>query len=136
MKKVLSWLLIISIVCTFSPYAIAADTESVQPRYAYISTIYIDFAISANGLAEYTAKITTIDYHQTKMECKLQRYSNGDWTTVYSWSGTGVGRTTLNRQYMVYSGEYRIVVTGTIYDDNNRVIEIASKASNCYSYSG
>lgn len=138
MKKVLSLILIIAIVCTFSPHAAAEDMESIQPRYTYISAIHIDFAISSNGLAEYTAKITTTDYYFTKIECKLQKYNNetDTWTTVYSWTDTGVGRATMSKQYMVYSGKYRIAVTGTIYDDNNRVIEIASKASSSYSYSG
>ena len=137
MKKLFSWLLVLAIVFSFVPRAHAEEETTVQPRYAYVTAIHIDFSINEdNGLSSFSAKVTAAGSYTVKLDCKLQKLVNGVWTNVYSWQNTSLGRATQSGKYYVYAGTYRLAITGTIYDDDNTVIEIVGKTSSTYTYDG
>lgn len=136
MKKVMLFLLIISIVCTLSPSIAAEENIDIQPRYTYITGIFIDFTISPNGCAEYTSKASPSDLYKTTVESKLQKKVNGIWITEYSSSETGIGKTTDSGTYWVFEGTYRVSVIVKIYDGNNNLIERVSEVSSIRTFSG
>ena len=120
-SRLLSIMLVISLLFTLFPYASATD---VSPRYVKIQSFFFDFSIDSLGTAECKGSIEVRDTSLVKISLKLQRYQNGSWVTVETWSKTGAGIASLYKTKTVAHGyTYRLVVTGYAYDANNVLIE-------------
>ena len=119
-KSIAFALSLILIVSLFAPSAYAADTGAntfvISPRYTNISTFSVSFSISSTGLASCYSKVipSSVTYN-TSLTIELQRYSNGSWSTIKTWTGSGDGVYSLDKTHYVTSGySYRIYVTAQI----------------------
>ena len=63
---------------------------------------------------------------------KLKKYSNGAWTTITTWSGTGKGVSGVslskNKSGLVKGYSYKVTVTAKVYQGDT-LLETASKDS-------
>ena len=114
-KRIISIVLsmhIILIPCfTYANAELDAPTgEKIMEAYSYTSTVSTTLSINDTGVAKPRAVITGLPGTSTKLHVTmhLQKYSNGTWKTVQSWSSsTASNSLTLSKSKNVSHGKYR-----------------------------
>lgn len=84
--------------------------EVVVDEYSYTSTVSTTLTISNAGVAKPRAVITGIPGTTTKLSAtmNLQRYSNGSWQTIQSWSDSFTSNSlTISKSKTIAHGRYR-----------------------------
>lgn len=84
--------------------------EVVVDEYSYTSTVSTTLTISNAGVAKPRAVITGIPGTTTKLSAtmNLQRYSNGSWQTIQSWSDSSASNSlTISKSKTIAHGRYR-----------------------------
>ena len=84
--------------------------EGLVDEYSYTSTVSTTLTISNTGVAKPRAVITGFPGTTTKLSVTmyLQKYSNGSWETIQSWSSsTTLNSLTLTKSKVVSKGKYR-----------------------------
>lgn len=84
--------------------------EVVVDEYSYTSTVSTTLTISNAGVAKPRAVITGIPGTTTKLSAtmNLQRYSNGSWQTIQSWSDSSTSNSlTISKSKTIAHGRYR-----------------------------
>ena len=134
MKKgmclVLCFLIMMPLMC------IAHAEHNVMPCYDYVSSISATLSITS-GIAKATGMVNVAQNQKTSIIVRLQRETrNGSWITIASWSASNNsgaseagGTKSLNSGY-----NYRVYVTGKVYNDAGSVIETINKYSVTKSY--
>ena len=127
-KSIVTLALAICVLLSFSTSAFAS-TESetppvgITPFWSYTSSTVETLSISASGTATGTAKLTGYQGTTTKVitYLYLERYANGSWSTVQSWSQTDDSyRATLQGTYNVSKGyKYRVKASYYAYSGNS-----------------
>lgn len=82
----------------------------VVDEYSYTSTVSTTLTISNAGVAKPRAVITGIPGTTTKLSAtmNLQRYSNGSWQTIQSWSDSSTSNSlTISKSKTIAHGRYR-----------------------------
>lgn len=85
--------------------------EVVVDEYSYTSTVSTTLTISNAGVAKPRAVITGIPGTTTKLSAtmNLQRYSNGSWQTIQSWSDSSTSNSlTISKSKTIAHGRYRM----------------------------
>lgn len=133
LKKILSLLLSVILLCSVSTVAYAQDTvaepgaleqteSNVAPCFEYTNTTYTSLSISTSGKATCSTSLNGYSGTTTKIVIKmtLQKKTLLWWSEVDSWS------TTINNWYgdltktvSVKSGTYRVKVEFTVYSGSN-----------------
>ena len=125
-KKMVSFLLVIVLICAFSNTGFASENlESSSRDYSilmtYILTYSCDLAISTSGLATSSASMsTTSGADSGKISMYLQRYDNG-WSTVAHWTTESTQTyISISRTYYVTSGySYRVLAYFYAYEGSD-----------------
>lgn len=127
----------LSILLVFSasmPAALAAEETSakqeslVSIQYVYINQANTSLTISTSGTATVYGYVQrTPSGKSIQLTSTLQRYSNGSWSNVKSWSKSSTSSSaTISETYPVTNGTYRVEIyyyvagdggyeSGTIY---------------------
>lgn len=132
-KKIVAAILCAMLIVTMGISAFASD--DVMPCYTYTSTVSASLSISS-GTATAKGSIVPYNSRPTSVKVQLQRYSDGQWSTISTWkdSDTG-GVSSAGGTKTVTSGySYRTFVTGYVYDSDGVVIEVVSCISNTKTY--
>ena len=119
--------------------AFGAYAESVQPFYLEVQRISVALIISSDGTATCSGAVTAQHNETTtSMTITLKRSSDGKkWSRVTSWnvSGSGLLGATADETYTVSKGyQYKVTVSGKIYDKSGTLLESVSKTSSAKSY--
>ena len=127
MKKTLVTILVpfVYLACTLSAYA-----EMVAP--CSVSGVTISAKVNLNGSSG-TAKvvITKGTMHTVVTTMKLQKCTNGVWTSIRSVSGS----TNLSSTFTAIKGEsYRVYVECTVTDNTNGYVETITRYSTVKTY--
>ena len=120
MKKAVS---IITAICLIISLA-----TPVLARYQYIDRISANLTISSSGTATCDGLVTSISAGGNgEVTVTLERFVNGSWTYVNSWTTTGRALyTTGTHSQSVTSGFwYRVVVVGKVYNSSGTLLETA-----------
>lgn len=116
-KKLLSAVLgALIVISAFTPTALAAGETSATPesemsiQYVYINQASTSLTISASGTATVYGYVQkTPAGKNIYLTSTLQRYSNGSWTDVKSWSKSSTSSSaSILETYQVSSGTYRV----------------------------
>ncbi len=105
--------IILLLSCLMPMQALAADEDDLQinlvtPMLVYITTATSSFDISG-GVAYMGSSMTASGVDKLRLTNYLQKYINGSWSTVTSWSKTVSGNSvSLSSSYSVTSGTYRV----------------------------
>jgi hypothetical protein len=107
----------------------------VQPQFTNISVFYNDLSINDTGKALITSSITAREIDEIRISTFLQKYEDGQWTTVKHWTTTQSGTlAVLGESWYVVSGyQYRIKSYGYVYQ-NGKMIESSSYTSRTIIY--
>lgn len=116
-KRFLSAALGVLLLLTVSaPAALAMGKTSAEPelemsvKYTYINQASTSLSISASGTATVYGYVQkTPAGKNIYLTSTLQRYSNGSWSNVKSWSASSTSSSaSILETYQVTSGTYRI----------------------------
>lgn len=132
MRRFLSAILAVVLVVIFAVPCFAAETDEnvIMPRFTYFILLTADFTIDEDtGVSSSNASSFSVDGYTNKIVCKLQRERTNGWTTLKTWTATGIGYASIDQDWAVYSGyNYRIVVTFSVLDSDGTVLETLTKA--------
>jgi hypothetical protein len=97
----------------------------------FISILTLSAGLSINGVGLSTSNgsvtLSNNTYH-VYLTVILQRYNSGTWSTVTYWTsdGYGYGGTSIEEDYYVAHGTYRVRSTATVYDQYGSFVEQAT----------
>jgi hypothetical protein len=130
----LSLVLIMGLWIPKGESALAANAATdliVQPYFTHINIATCGMDINSSGKASMSS--TMIAYSsvdKVRLKNYLQRYDNGSWTTIKSWSQTTEGtRAFWSKTYYVNSGYYYRLKTYFYTYNGSTIIESTSATS-------
>ena len=111
-------------------FAATTDENVIMPRYTYFKLLTANFVINENtGISTSTATSYSVNGYTNEVVCKLQRQRTNGWTTVKTWTATGTGYASVDKDWALMSGyTYRLHVTYRILDANGNILETTSTA--------
>ena len=128
MKKILIFVLVITLFCSVSITGYASDKEALVEKpsvsgvkMTYIKSVYTSLSISSSGRSNSYARIITYSgVDEVKISMYLQRYDNG-WKTVKHWAQNFDDTYAyLSKNWYVMSGyEYRVLSYFYAYEGSN-----------------
>lgn len=140
-KRIFTLILALLLTASVVP-AHAADGEAkskdgyiISPMFTNINMFGNDLSINESGKATVTSQLWARNCDEVQISAYLQQYSNGQWTTIKSWSTTQSGTAVaLEGVWYVLSGyEYRLVSYGYVYS-GGVLLESTSYTSGSKSY--
>ena len=139
-KFALSTLAILIILSLCIPIASASSdttTNVIKPMWTYLQLVHNGLQIDSSGLATMVSEINcyTGTVNKVRMDNYLQRYINGSWTTLNSWSQTTYDTYDYwGTTYYVYQGyNYRLLTYFYAYNGNT-LLESTSLTTGIKSY--
>ena len=138
MKKtsriLISLILVLSLICS-PTLSYALDLEPAEPpiipdEYVHLQSVSASISVSS-GVARVTSTGRVSGGTDTVyVTVKLQRMSNYTWTTLKTWSGSGVGHCLISETWNVAPGyTYRNFTTITVYTSSGSYVETVYKTS-------
>lgn len=125
--------LVLLLTCFLAVPASAAESieNAVSPCFVDISMMSASIDVNSNGKAACYSYVDTANSTYTiNISMSLQRYVDGYWKNVKTWTSSGTGDVTLDKSYYVSSGYYyRTGVAATVYTSSGSYVETAY----CYS---
>jgi hypothetical protein len=126
---------------TFTSPAKANDNSGmgfdliVQPMNTNIITFTNDFYISGSGLASLNSYLSIRDADMGTVNVYLEKFSNGYWSSIASWTGSSyTGYTNVNQSYQITSsGQYRMRSSAFAYKGST-IVEMSSYVSSIWTY--
>lgn len=135
MKKLII-ISLVSFILIFSAIpAYAADTaklsteKEVAPRFIAILSMAAGLSINSWGKATCSGLVTPRDNSYTSdLTVSLQKSTGSGWSSIKSWSGSGVGfaGVIIEGHHYVTSGTYRVCSTAKVYDSSGTLLETQS----------
>lgn len=110
------------------PAAAAEETPTVTPRYVNIMYFNASCGINSSGKAScYSFVETANTSYKIYLNIELQRYKDGYWSSIKSWTGSGTGEVTMDKSWYVTSGYYyRTAATATVYTSGGSYVEMVT----------
>ena len=135
--------LLIILICLLSLSAIASlahanvvnESLYLSPRYQYTAAISTSLDI-CGGQAIASGRIDPNSLMRTSVVVKLQRLESGAWKTIRTWTDSNTaGASEAGGTKAVDSGyDYRVHVTGKVYNTSGVVLETVTMTSSTKSY--
>lgn len=128
--------LVMCLVLILSIVGVAHAEDGIMPCYSYTSSIAASLSIN-DGVAKAAGKITPEDSRRTTITVRLQRESSsGTWVTISTWTGSNAsGKSEAGGTKSLTSGyNYRVYVTGKVYNSSGTVLETVNKYSTTKAY--
>lgn len=137
MKRVFAIFLVVVLLVTLAVPAFAAVPEDnqVYPMYAYITKLHGEFSIDTNtGISSSYAYLFCYNGYIAEVQCELQRYSGGNWSTIKTWTSSGSQYAVVDQDWAVLSGyNYRLCVTYRVKTTGGVPLEITN-STHYYNY--
>jgi len=129
-RRILSLVALVLLITSMlvMPATATDETPTVSPRYVNIALFATSIDINDNGKASCHSYVETANSTYTiYLSIGLQRYKDGAWTTIKSWSTSGTGDAELDKSYYVTSGYYyRTAATATVYTSGGSYVEMVT----------
>lgn len=126
-----------STALAYEPETPPDDPDDPSP-YTYIAMIDVDLNITSSGLTQDYCQVYIPD---STCSCWLYMYlerwnsSTGEWDVVKSWSKSGSGTITLDKEwYVAYGYAYQLRNVIYVYDADGRLGETAEAYSVVFPY--
>lgn len=117
----------LTFVFLFAPLnSVSGETviqHEVTPMFIGLVTQISDLSIEDN-VATARAMASCSSNYSVRVTAYLQRYVNGGWSTVNSWTGSKGYISSVNKEATVSSGYvYRVRSVATVYDSDDKIVE-------------
>ena len=139
-KKILLFSSLMLLLCT---NIFASDLDNynsyennsleIAPRYKYLITNSNSFSITTDGKATCYGFTKTSPDYKAGVKVELQKYTS-TWSTVKTWSNIDNISATVYKNYTVAKGTYRLRITHTVLNSNNKILESSVIYSNTKIY--
>ncbi|MFA7077277.1 MAG: hypothetical protein WC147_02535 [Syntrophomonas sp.] len=109
----------------------------MSPQFTYISLLSPGLVINSSGRATCMGLASAYDSsHTTWLTVELQKSTGSGWSTIKSWSAsaTGVSIASVEENYYVVYGTYRVCATAKIYNASGILLESKSLYSDMVIY--
>lgn len=109
----------------------------LTPQFTYISLLSPGLSINSSGKATCVGLASAYDNsHTTKLTVELQKSTGNGWSTIKTWSAsaTGISIASIEENYYVVHGTYRVCATAKIYNASGRLLESESLYSDTETY--
>lgn len=130
MRRLLCLITLVALTLSTVRIAFASNDTSIEPRYMYTGKITASLSLSGST-ASAAGRITPSGEYETRITVCLQKGSGTSWTTIATWNGNcscgsseAGGIKTLTKGY-----DYRVAVTGRVYNSNGTLLETVTKYS-------
>lgn len=140
MKKIISLIIVMSILLTFGMQVHAAADEKpageISPMYINLKSLSASFDIDSLGITTCGGNLVQIlSDGSCELIMNLQKLnSDKSWDTIATWTKEGTTKCS-NVQYRAVSrGTYRLSVTGKIYNSSGTFIESGTAYSLTITY--
>lgn len=119
-----------------SSISAASTGTTISPRYVNIIVFTSSIDINSSGKATCNSYVQTANSsHQIYLSITLQRYEDGSWKNVKTWSGYDIGIAELTKSYYIVSGYcYRTAASATVYTSGGSYVESSTIYSQSYCY--
>lgn len=144
MKKIISLgiLILMAVLCSVPVSATCETTAAnpnglITPKLTYISLLTAELSINSSGKATCKGQASAYDStHTTMLTVQLQKSNGSSWSTIKSWtaSSTGTAVATVDQDYYVVHGTYRVCATARVYNYSGDLLESKSVYSNTVVY--
>lgn len=134
MKKIIGLVILCTILFAFGLQAYAVDSSNIDievtPQWVNLKSVSSYLEIDNLGIATCIGRVSHSSVGGTcKLIMNLQKFSNNQWNTIYTWTTVGDSYSYNEAYRAVTKGTYRLVVTGIVYDSNGNFIESGSATS-------
>ena len=119
-------------------FALSNDVKTILPRYSYTRTVSAGLSMSSSGVASCYGQIVSSDIEsEISLNVRLQKKEGSVWVLVKKWSASnvGVGDLTIDKDYSVEPGTYRVIASGIVTDVSGD-FETVSCIANERTYTG
>lgn len=103
----------------------ASASNSIQPRYTQVRSFRVNLSISDSGCALCVGQVELRDSsYEIDLAVELQRNNGWSWSTIKSWSASGTGVVSLDKEWYVSSGyTYRVYASAEVTAPDGTVVE-------------
>lgn len=124
-RKIVSAIIICLMLSICIAPAYAAQKNDIQLMFDEINLVRASLTIDETlGIATCTGKITAKSVKPVEVYVSLQKYVNGQWVTLKTWSAAGTLTASKTGQYAIYSGyKYRVSTIGYVLNDQGIILE-------------
>lgn len=130
---VLCFMQIASFLAIPASAAYPAETQIVAPslsRFARIKSFEVDLTINSSGLTTSYSKVKLAESTDTaSLTIELQWLNGSTWSTEKSWSTSGSGTISIEKDWYVLHGTYRVLATARVYNSTGLLLETATLSS-------
>lgn len=113
----------------------SANAPVITPFNISIQQVYIDLQIDNRGNASVsTSCFSWYSTHKIYVTATLQKVSGVQTSDITSWYGNDTWSASCTGSTNVSSGSYRVKVSASVYDSNNRYLETVTSYSGTKSY--
>lgn len=131
LKKVIAALFVAAYLLSTCAVAFAKPPETADPMYTGIAALMCDISISNNGRASCYGRAVNYAGYSTTLRMDLKR----DGGAIKSWTTSGSGVVTLDKDYYVLSGHsYYAVVVATVKNSSGATVGTYTAYSATVSY--
>ena len=125
MKRFFCAILVVFLFASAVMPVMAANEQSISPRYTYIQGLGSSLSIGKLGLSSCGANCVAYGGDTIKLTMVLQRYNGSSWTTIKTWvEETSTSGIALNKNYAVTKGyTYRVRATCSVYNASGTLVE-------------
>jgi len=126
MKRVISLIMILTILLSFGLHATAAEYgNDISPMWTNLMTLGTTLIIDSSGQATCTGSLTqNLTDGTSTLVINLQKQdTDNTWNTIATWTKKGTTKCVNTKYKTVSKGIYRLSVTGKVYNSNGTFIE-------------
>ncbi len=145
MKKIIcmSLIVLMAIFSVVPAYAAVDERNSAQgsgmvsPLFTYILQLNAGLSIDSSGKAACRGDASLYSStNRVDLTVQLQKYTGSGWSTVKTWTSSGVGipGTSILQYYYVVSGTYRVSATAKVYNSSGTLLETVTAYSPTSTY--
>lgn len=111
------------------------SNHQIAPYYTTLTKCSNDLSHNSKGKVMCEAKTQVRVGYTAGIEMELQQKKSGSWTTIKTWSDEHTNQVELSKSYYIEKGySYRLKLTHTAIDSNDKVVETATDYSSIVSY--
>lgn len=109
-------ILLVVLAVMLSTVLVGSNALAAQPRYAYTSIVAAGLSFSGGNAECFGEIVADSSSSSISMKVRLWRKVDGVWSVIKTWSAstTSYPVCTIDKDYSVSAGTYKVTVAGTV----------------------
>lgn len=116
-------------------FALAANTDSIQPMYVGVVSLFPHVKVTSAGLVVCTDTVTLKNGYSADVTWELNYGAGGNFSNRSTWTASGSRNISLYKErYAVRGYSYQLKTSAKVYDSSKNYVETVVKYSPVVSY--